>query len=400
MPVLTSSVPVRGLGQLMSLYLIVVLPAPYPGAVAVSAVLGVMILLAAQTYHSMSLHVGAPALPILFLLVCAASIAWTPLPRLALKGIALPALTLIVLFVVRRKMEHDSFYRAFANAMRGTLLLSVTLGALLPRVGLDQGSYQHDALQGPFDHRNLMAYVAAVALITFLAEKQRIDSLIRSSSISLALVCLLLARSQTAWAVTVSTLIVLACLRFVQTRSARWRSGAFVTVGLSLLTLAIAAVANLDKIVVSIGRDPTLTGRTQIWDVVGKAVRERPYFGYGWKSVWNAGTEPTDYLWNHIGFSVFHAHDGYLEIALQLGVAGLIPVIWILAGAYWRGLRPQSMEGVEHYYWYMGLLVSLTLENVTESRFILPIGWLILVVLAMSPLSSGSKERSAHSQIG
>ena len=63
------------------------------------------------------------------------------------------------------------------------------------------------------------------------------------------------------------------------------------------------ATANLDTVARSVGRDPTLTGRTDIWSVVLQAVADRPVQGYGWSALWHAGTPVTERMWAQGGFA-------------------------------------------------------------------------------------------------
>ena len=63
-----------------------------------------------------------------------------------------------------------------------------------------------------------------------------------------------------------------------------------------------------------LGRNQTLTGRTEIWAILVPYALERPILGYGYGGFW------TDAIRQ---LTSSHAHNGYLDIILNLGFVGL-----------------------------------------------------------------------------
>jgi O-antigen ligase len=66
----------------------------------------------------------------------------------------------------------------------------------------------------------------------------------------------------------------------------------------------------------ALGRDETFTGRTWIWEAVIPEFKHMPWLGHGFQSFWT--TE-----WRAMVFGMPYAHNGYLDILLELGVVGL-----------------------------------------------------------------------------
>jgi O-antigen ligase len=61
--------------------------------------------------------------------------------------------------------------------------------------------------------------------------------------------------------------------------------------------------------------------------------------------VWvNLGAEPARSILRPLGFPVFHSHNGYLEIALQLGVVGLLLVLLLMGLVLAAGLRELARD--------------------------------------------------------
>jgi O-antigen ligase len=82
------------------------------------------------------------------------------------------------------------------------------------------------------------------------------------------------------------------------------------------------AVANLDTATALIGRNATLTGRTHIWSALIEQV-DSDWLGYGYQAFWYSPLgEKFVLLWlAKEGFA--SAHNGYLELWLDLGYVGV-----------------------------------------------------------------------------
>ena len=73
--------------------------------------------------------------------------------------------------------------------------------------------------------------------------------------------------------------------------------------------------------------DPTLTMRTDIWRFASEMADLRPFTGYGYEVFWGAGPGSPNQIWGE-GFvrKVVHAHNGYLDVTVHLGLIGLVLV--------------------------------------------------------------------------
>jgi exopolysaccharide production protein ExoQ len=81
-----------------------------------------------------------------------------------------------------------------------------------------------------------------------------------------------------------------------------------------------------DTIIIILGREPDLTGRTAMWSNFLSMVKH-PIVGYGYESFWLSGR-----LQNNID-SITSVHNGYIEMYLNMGLFGLFFVVaWILSG--------------------------------------------------------------------
>jgi O-antigen ligase len=71
-------------------------------------------------------------------------------------------------------------------------------------------------------------------------------------------------------------------------------------------------------------KSSNLTGRTDVWPTILSEIAKRPWTGYGYASYWQEWRGNNDPSINFAFPNIRHAHNGVLELALQLGLVGVI----------------------------------------------------------------------------
>jgi O-antigen ligase len=69
-----------------------------------------------------------------------------------------------------------------------------------------------------------------------------------------------------------------------------------------------------------LGKDPTLTGRSDIWNAVLSSLGHHVLLGGGYGTGWDLVAEG---VLMRIGGTMTHAHNGYLDLLLDVGIVGL-----------------------------------------------------------------------------
>jgi O-antigen ligase len=123
----------------------------------------------------------------------------------------------------------------------------------------------------------------------------------------------------------------------------------------------------------ALGRDATLTGRTDIWQHITSAT-VNPLIGAGYFSFW--GTKGGIALREVMqGASVHSAHDGYLDIYLDggwIGVGLLFCLLIACGSRLIRGLRRgERLQDAQFRYQWMrfAFLIVIIVYNLSESTF-------------------------------
>ncbi|MCS3762029.1 O-antigen ligase family protein [Bradyrhizobium centrosematis] len=95
-----------------------------------------------------------------------------------------------------------------------------------------------------------------------------------------------------------------------------------LTVG-SVMSPALGALTRLLPL------DPTFTGRSAIWEFALAAVAEKPIIGHGYAAFWDDVTARQTAQGAEWATSAAHSHNSYLDLAVTIGLPGLLLVILV-----------------------------------------------------------------------
>ena len=96
-----------------------------------------------------------------------------------------------------------------------------------------------------------------------------------------------------------------------------------------------------------IGKDPTLTGRTEIWAYIIKDIWMKPLLGWGYHVFWLETNPAALEISEAVHWVVSTAHNGLLELLLDVGVFGAALFAFILIRTIEAGcsVSPHSRAG-------------------------------------------------------
>ena len=258
---------------------------------------------------------------------CILSTLWSDYPSNTFRHSVQLAATLAIAIVAARAVPlRDAVLAVFA------VLLALVL------LSIAGGPYREDtgALVGLFGSKNEMGGMSALlALLGFgLATAPPVPRLLRLLGVAAFAAGTggaVLAQSLGAIGyipIGVGALIAIRLLRRLRLSTALV-GVAFA--GLAALLLGIAVVANADYLARAFfdvtGKDMTLTGRVDLWEVALNLIAERPFTGSGFQAFWVPGNPMAEALWDHFGITSrmgFNFHNMYLSNAVEIGLVGLL----------------------------------------------------------------------------
>jgi O-antigen ligase len=157
---------------------------------------------------------------------------------------------------------------------------------------------------------------------------------------------------------------------------------------LCLVIVLLAAFAQLlggqDAILHALGRAPNLTGRTDIWAAVIPAV-PNSVIGAGFESFW-IGPDVVKFQRAMVGWwhpeNLNEAHNGYIEVYLNLGWVGVVLISLILISGYRRAVAAFRLNPSVGSLMLAYVIVS-AVYSITEAGFRSPNPMWIFMLLAI-----------------
>ena len=197
---------------------------------------------------------------------------------------------------------------------------------------------------GIFGSKN--AFAAHIAVFSLASVAVLVDArspfLLRIAALGGALISgPLLVMAQSAGAILMVVpcvaIIVLVMLTNRLTGMQKVFLAACVVLILAVIGLLIAGdgQALLADILDSSGKDPSLTGRTDLWATGFSFIAERPLQGVGYRAFWVPGFAPAEQLWAMFDVpsgAGFNFHNTYISNAVEIGLIGLLLQIAIIYG--------------------------------------------------------------------
>jgi O-antigen ligase len=279
--------------------------------------------------------------------------------------------------------------------------LGLFLIILLPKFGLARDPRYSDAWQGIFIDRT-----SAAKCLVFLLSPALVFRYRRSGYLRMAYIVLLVTFIVMAHAITAAIAVCIYCLFMAMLfcsrrleRKTAYVLGIFAVVG--CIVLVIAALPYAADVLRLFGRDLTLTGRTELWVAVTRSILKRPVLGYGFYAFWLGLKGESAHAIIAAHWMYGYAHNGILDLLLQLGLVGLALFVVTLSQAIrdlWTCIGHECSIGVD---WYIGLIVLTVLYNIDENTLLLPNELLsILYVVACCGLARAARHIKEGGPLG
>lgn len=233
--------------------------------------------------------------------------------------------------------------------------------------------------------KNMLGQLAVVSAICFLWNLQQHAPFTRERAVDylyLAMSIYLLKGSDAAISMTSVSVFILSILILWGLRSKDQSYGAakanltlFFLAIISLLGVIIwhsiapfASTSTMGSFIIAMGRDLTLTGRTEIWSDVYDVASNQPISGVGYGAFWIGRLANIPWTEN-LTWTLGQAHNGYIDLYLQLGWIGVLILAAMIFSVHNRLSRSLSIE-----YSFTRLRATFFLMilfvNITESTFL------------------------------
>ena len=330
------------------------------------AYLGVILL----TLHPRRALAIARRSALLWLLVGWAIISglWSALPDVTLRrGVsALLASLYGLLLVVRYPFR--SVLQMLGIALAIVIIASLGAALLFPEWGV-MGPPLSGAWQGVLFHKIPLGRTSILALLVFWILGQDKRGLKRALWFVLELAALVtLVGSRSATAILIVLVLVGSWLLLRgMALLPRLLRPALLSLGLAAAFPALFILPDyLEDFLGLLGKDLTLTGRVPLWNLLIPLALEKPLLGYGYGAFWGTGSSSS--IMTLLRWTPNHAHNGYLDLWLEIGLVGvLIASALLLITLVRTGQKALQIRNAGVWRFAFLFTVLLLFYNVSEA---------------------------------
>lgn len=363
----------------------------YVSIIAGLCVLGVGMLIARR--QELSLLRLVPTTLVLFLGWALASVFWSRDSATSFWGWVTTVALALLAVVIGHVRDTLQTARALGDVLR--VLLAVSLGVELlsgilldmpfPFLGVQGNLAELGPVQGIFGTRNMLGFVAVLALITFLIEyrTQSVRPGVSFASVILAGGLAALSDSPTVLVLSVGVGLAVGALALVRHTRPEHRGALQLGLGALVVIGVLVGYFARHPIIAWLGAGTDFSMRVNLWNVMVDYLRFQPVQGWGWYGAWSPRELPFSIV-NYI-LDASHATglNAYFDVLLQLGWVGLSLFLALAAIALVRAWLAASERRSVIYAWTPLILIALLVDSMFESFTLVGIGWMMLVLCAV-----------------
>jgi O-antigen ligase len=149
--------------------------------------------------------------------------------------------------------------------------------------------------------------------------------------------------------------------------------------------------------------DMTFTGRSEIWALIVERIHLNPLLGVGYGAYWIgpvAQSPSYEFIWRMGSFYPGSAHNGYLDVANDLGWTGLVFLLGYIAVHLRQSLRVLAADKTQGAL-FLALFIQQAMVNLSESHWFSVLSLqFVLMTLATAALARLSLELNLRTRFG
>jgi exopolysaccharide production protein ExoQ len=352
---------------------------------------GLMVLCARRKYwkniSDIKIYIG------LFVLYCGISVLWSDYPDIAFRRYLRGLGTLLMIFIVMMEKNPLEAINLIIRRMGYILIpLSILIIKYYRQWGVVYGYWMgEEMVVGVASHKNSLGQLCVIfGLYCFwnfanlwrnnLLMKNKIQSIVNGLLLIMVAWLLVKANSATSIFALLAGVCIYLSLGLSSVKNNIESLGLYMFLFASIAFILLFPLNLIESIVELLGRNLTLTDRVFLWqdllDVSSNAV-----VGSGFESFWLG--DRIDAIWAKWKWRPNQAHNGYLEIYLNLGLIGLTIMLIVLINIY-RSMRKTLQREFEFGRFQMAYFGSFLLVNITEASMkFRSIAFAVVLLMAM-----------------
>jgi len=314
------------------------------------------------------------------------SIYWSSNTNLTIRRAIAITLTQIFGIYIGCTFTWEKLLKLFQIAFSISSSLSLFFIIFMPGISTDPTF--KNAFRGVFLHKNSLGIFMSVSILIWLFslygainEKKKFAIILYSGFLLLSALLLLLSQSKTSFVVLLITIIVIFLVRSMFSKKY-----GLVLLNIAIFFILIASLSftkNFDSFLTVLGKDSTLTGRVPLWSLTWEYFLQKPLLGFGYSGFWSTPNGGASYI-AEVLFLSPNAHNGYLDILINLGIVGILLFLFSLQKNLFLSI--ELIRKKKNYWSFIpfALFVFFILYNITESFLLVQNSFTWIIFVAMS----------------
>lgn len=315
---------------------------------------------------------GVRNLPLLLLLVLPlVSTLWSMGPSLSMRRAVALILSMGLAFLLATRFTPREQIIVVGWAVGATIVMSFIAGVAWPSLAFTP---YDGTMRGVFFNKNVFGWMSVILIIAGIAARHDVTTRLRRAGMIMLVLgwtgCLLSGSMTSLFAAVTAVLISQAVLMIARRQGiARLVFQFGIILGIVVLSVFIAFgfVPLLD----ALGKDVTLTGRTPLWALLDIEIAKHPILGQGYGAFWSPNNLTMWKIWETLRWGPPHAHSGYRDLLLSIGVVGLGLFAVVTVRAVHQAIALTAQAPRDGWLWCVVLILSVLVMNLTESNILM-----------------------------
>lgn len=312
--------------------------------------------------------------PIVWLMpiFCMVTIFWSQEPMITFRSAGENIILTVVTILIARVVPPRNYIMILFLSLAIIAVLSVPFNTET----VDGGTFQVYR-SGVFANKNTFSTCSGILIISAIVIL--LDGQVKTWIRLLMLPFIVLGVKQSAEAGSVASslgatlsccwVIALFSARLVRARYRKAFTTNIIIGGLIVFTMVIVvAMGFTDQLLAMVGKNATLTGRTELWAYARNIIADNPWgLGTGYNAFWVQGYSWPEALWQKFGEvsgAGFSFHNLYYEMRVEMGLPGVVfAFITILATVVWSYKWVRDDTNSQSIFFFTSLIFILVIQT-------------------------------------
>lgn len=367
----------------------------WPGLVAI--IVGLALLSAGVLVTSREFIEWQGLLPIsllAFLAWSAASVVWSQYTWASLGAVAYQLAFALIGVTIALTRDTIQIVRGFGDCLRIVLAASLAIevfagliiDSAIPGLGVQGDLAVGGPIQGLMGSRNAMGLVAMLAIVTFAVEyrTRSVRRPVAIGSLVGAGLVVLFTQSPVVTGVAVIVIAAMGVIAVLRRSTPERRIVIQSALAVAVVVGTVAVYLARSQVIALLNAASESEYRIDLWRRLGTLVQQHLIEGWGFIGAWNTDIVPFSLLRNARGGQHGSALNAFVDVALQLGIVGLLLFVVLVGVAFVRSWILASRQHSSAVVWCALVLVALIALSLAESSILTDTGWLILVIASVT----------------